>query len=279
MGQAFQPAGAGDFPVARHGTGKFREPADKNVCPTSTWLRSSQTIFGVRVNNKPLKESSAFLLRRKRAKSNTSCCNGSGKAMTSFSINSIVLMAQYRRSGALASAKVAASLNRPRMSPLAHGRELVVEAHSEVAAINRRGELRKPLTDSPTSNQGVVELRPPNRKPGARGTRPSEKQIFLDCLGSPHRRLGVRGSRTIGEPPSGGGDLSRRAGSQCSMLAVRAPRQLHICSTVSMPRIFKPCLSTRAVRSHSARRLLREGSSALSTGQVSKKRMKWLAKS
>jgi transposase InsO family protein len=35
VGQAFQPAGAGDFPVARHGTGKFREPADKNVCPTS----------------------------------------------------------------------------------------------------------------------------------------------------------------------------------------------------------------------------------------------------
>ncbi len=34
VGQAFQPAGAGDFPVARRGTGKFRAPADKNVCRT-----------------------------------------------------------------------------------------------------------------------------------------------------------------------------------------------------------------------------------------------------
>ena len=42
VGQAFQPAGASDFPVARHGTGKFREPADKNVCPTSSWLCASQ---------------------------------------------------------------------------------------------------------------------------------------------------------------------------------------------------------------------------------------------
>jgi hypothetical protein len=49
VGQAFQPAGAGDIPVARHGTGKFREPEDKNVCPTSTWLCSRQATFGVRV--------------------------------------------------------------------------------------------------------------------------------------------------------------------------------------------------------------------------------------
>jgi hypothetical protein len=37
VGQAFQPAGAGDFPVARsaHQTGKSGEPADRNVCPTS----------------------------------------------------------------------------------------------------------------------------------------------------------------------------------------------------------------------------------------------------
>jgi len=36
VGQAFPPAGAGDFPVARseHRTGKSGEPADKNVCPT-----------------------------------------------------------------------------------------------------------------------------------------------------------------------------------------------------------------------------------------------------
>jgi hypothetical protein len=36
VGQAFRPAGAGDFPVARseHRTGKSGEPADKNVCPT-----------------------------------------------------------------------------------------------------------------------------------------------------------------------------------------------------------------------------------------------------
>jgi DUF1680 family protein len=36
VGQAFQPAGSGDFPVARseHRTGKSGEPADKNVCPT-----------------------------------------------------------------------------------------------------------------------------------------------------------------------------------------------------------------------------------------------------
>ncbi len=35
VGQAFQPAGSGDFPVAKPGTGKFREPADKNVCSTN----------------------------------------------------------------------------------------------------------------------------------------------------------------------------------------------------------------------------------------------------
>ena len=35
VGQAFQPAGSGDFPVAKLGTGKFREPADKNVCSTN----------------------------------------------------------------------------------------------------------------------------------------------------------------------------------------------------------------------------------------------------
>jgi 23S rRNA (cytosine1962-C5)-methyltransferase len=37
VGQAFQPAGTGDFPVAKLGTGKFREPADKNVCPTNAF--------------------------------------------------------------------------------------------------------------------------------------------------------------------------------------------------------------------------------------------------
>jgi 23S rRNA (cytosine1962-C5)-methyltransferase len=36
-GQAFQPAGSGDFPVAKPGTGKFREPADKNVCSTNAF--------------------------------------------------------------------------------------------------------------------------------------------------------------------------------------------------------------------------------------------------
>jgi len=35
--QAFQPAGPGDFPVASHGTGKFLEPADRNVCPTNAF--------------------------------------------------------------------------------------------------------------------------------------------------------------------------------------------------------------------------------------------------
>ena len=35
--QAFQPAGAGDFPVARLGTGKFPEPADKNACSTNAF--------------------------------------------------------------------------------------------------------------------------------------------------------------------------------------------------------------------------------------------------
>ena len=40
VAQAFQPAGAGDFPVARcqsweRGTGMSRAPADKNVCATS----------------------------------------------------------------------------------------------------------------------------------------------------------------------------------------------------------------------------------------------------
>ena len=34
VAQAFQPAGSGDFPVARDGTGKFLEPADKNVRAT-----------------------------------------------------------------------------------------------------------------------------------------------------------------------------------------------------------------------------------------------------
>ncbi|MGD0209305.1 MAG: pseudouridine synthase [Verrucomicrobiota bacterium] len=37
VGQAFQPAGSGDFPVAKLGTGKFREPADKNVCSTNAF--------------------------------------------------------------------------------------------------------------------------------------------------------------------------------------------------------------------------------------------------
>ncbi|MGA2281039.1 MAG: pseudouridine synthase [Verrucomicrobiota bacterium] len=37
VGQAFQPAGSGDFPVAKPGTGKFREPADKNVCSTDAF--------------------------------------------------------------------------------------------------------------------------------------------------------------------------------------------------------------------------------------------------
>ena len=52
VGQAFQPAGSGDFsafaarqsaaparrrPVAEPGTGKFREPADKNVCSTNAF--------------------------------------------------------------------------------------------------------------------------------------------------------------------------------------------------------------------------------------------------
>ena len=39
VGQAFQSrmAGLGDFPVAKPGTGKFREPADKNVCSTNAF--------------------------------------------------------------------------------------------------------------------------------------------------------------------------------------------------------------------------------------------------
>jgi 23S rRNA (cytosine1962-C5)-methyltransferase len=37
VGQAFRPAGSGDFPVAKPGTGKFREPADKNVCSTNAF--------------------------------------------------------------------------------------------------------------------------------------------------------------------------------------------------------------------------------------------------
>jgi len=41
VAQAFQPAGSGDFPVARlgHGTGMSREPADRNVCATKTEMR------------------------------------------------------------------------------------------------------------------------------------------------------------------------------------------------------------------------------------------------
>jgi 23S rRNA (cytosine1962-C5)-methyltransferase len=35
--QAYEPAGSGDFLVASHGTEKFREPADKNVCPTNAF--------------------------------------------------------------------------------------------------------------------------------------------------------------------------------------------------------------------------------------------------
>jgi 23S rRNA (cytosine1962-C5)-methyltransferase len=37
VGQTFQSAGSGDFPVAKPGTGKFREPADKNGCSTSAF--------------------------------------------------------------------------------------------------------------------------------------------------------------------------------------------------------------------------------------------------
>jgi 23S rRNA (cytosine1962-C5)-methyltransferase len=37
VGQAFQPAGPGDFPVTKLGTEKFREPADKNVCSTNAF--------------------------------------------------------------------------------------------------------------------------------------------------------------------------------------------------------------------------------------------------
>ena len=43
----------------------------------------------------------------------------------------------------------------------------------------------------------------------------------------------------------------------------------HICSTVSMPRVSKPCFSTCAARSHNASREARVASSALSTGQFS----------
>ena len=36
VAQAFEPAGFGDFPVARsHGTGMSRESADRNVCATT----------------------------------------------------------------------------------------------------------------------------------------------------------------------------------------------------------------------------------------------------
>ena len=49
VAQAFQPAGAGDFLVAssKHGTGKSREPADKNVCATviiKTFARDGQRV-------------------------------------------------------------------------------------------------------------------------------------------------------------------------------------------------------------------------------------------
>ena len=37
VGQAFQPAGSGDFPVAKHGTGKFLEPAGWKACPTNAF--------------------------------------------------------------------------------------------------------------------------------------------------------------------------------------------------------------------------------------------------
>ncbi len=37
VGQAFQPTSSGDFPVAKLGTGKSREPADKNVCSTNAF--------------------------------------------------------------------------------------------------------------------------------------------------------------------------------------------------------------------------------------------------
>ena len=45
VAQAFQPADSGDFPVAslkscKHGTGKSREPADRNVCATSSRANS-----------------------------------------------------------------------------------------------------------------------------------------------------------------------------------------------------------------------------------------------
>jgi len=50
VAQAFQPAGAGDFPVAgfknwKHGTGKSREPADRNVCATPLVLRPFHGYF------------------------------------------------------------------------------------------------------------------------------------------------------------------------------------------------------------------------------------------
>ena len=53
----------------------------------------------------------------------------------------------------------------------------------------------------------------------------------------------------------------------------------YICSTTSIPRTSRPCFKTRAVKSQSASRDSRTAPSALSTGQFSKKRMKWLASS
>jgi hypothetical protein len=45
--------------------------------------------------------------------------------------------------------------------------------------------------------------------------------------------------------------------------------RIYICSMVSMPSSDRPCLSTRLVKSHSAKREERSGSSLLRTGQAS----------
>jgi len=59
VAQAFQPAGSGDFPVARkHGTGKSREPADLEVCATaqSSLVNNSALHLVARRATKPLRD-------------------------------------------------------------------------------------------------------------------------------------------------------------------------------------------------------------------------------